>query len=244
MIIKIFKSLFLKVHRNLYRHYRKLFCEEIIVIGDSHANVFNHNLFLHDFPGYVFSVCSVGGATVSGLENPNSKTQALPLFINCVKKSKAKIIILLLGEVDTGFVIWYRAEKYKTQVSKYLDKAWDNYQQLLSMLSKTHQVVCISTPLPTIRDGQDWGEIANARKNVKATQLQRTKLTIEFNNGMRNFCEKNTITYLSFDEEAIGKDGLVNSSLLSENPNDHHYAMNVYAEIIITKLKQCIEQIN
>ena len=236
-----FKSFALKLCDYLYQRYRKLFYEEIIVLGDSHALVFRHSLLRTYFPNYFFRVVTVGGATVSGLKNPNSKTQALPIFMNHINNSKAKTAIVLLGEVDTGFVIWYRAEKYKTQVLEMLETAWTNYQQLLSELSRTHRVICISTPLPTIKDGQDWGEIANARSDVEATQLQRTKLTIQFNSGMRGFCERNAMTYLSFDEESIGQDGLVDSRLLNSNSNDHHYATSVYAEMIIHKLKKCIE---
>jgi hypothetical protein len=244
MIRSKFKSFTftLRAERYVRYRYKKLFCEEILVLGDSHASIFSHKCIRSFFSSYVFNVVSVGGATVSGLQNPNSKTQALPIFIDQVKKSKAKTIIISLGEVDTGFVIWYRAEKYQAQVSEMLDNACRNYQELLSILSKTHRVICISTPLPTIRDGQDWGDIANARKDVKATQLQRTNLTIQFNRNIQEFCKMSAITYLDFDDESIGRNGLVDGKLLNQNTADHHYDSHAYAEMIIQKLKMCIEQ--
>lgn len=219
---------------------KNLFRQEIMVLGDSHAAVFKHELISSSFPNYYFNIVCVPGATVSGLENPNSKTQAFQIFMSCIKNSKAKTTIVLLGEVDAGFVIWYRAEKYKIQVSEMLETALSNYQKLLSTLLETSQVICISTPLPTIKDGQDWGEVANARKDVKATQLERTKLTIQFNALMQDFCNKNGIRYLSFDNESIGENGLVDSRLLNFNSTSHHYAKHVYAEMIISKLKKCI----
>ena len=148
----------------------------------------------------------------------------------------------MLVEVDTGFVIWYRAEKYKTSVELMLDRAVDNYQHLLRVLSKQSHVICISAPLPTIQDGQNWGEIADARKCVKATQLQRTKLTIRFNKRMQKFCEMNGYSYLSLDDESLGQNGIVSKYLLNSKSSDHHYDRDKYADMIIKKLKARIEQ--
>jgi hypothetical protein len=220
----------------------RLFIEEVLVLGDSHALVFNSKKFKAYFGNHIFNVVIVGGATVSGLKNPNSKTQALPIFRDSIKKSTAARTILLLGEVDTGFVIWYRAEKNKTPIAIMLDRAIENYQRLLIEVSKKSRVICISTPLPTIQDGNDWGEIANARKNVKATQLERTALTIQFNKRIQEFCERNEFTYLSFDNESIGENGLVNPYLLNSDPNNHHYDIDKYADMLINKLKASLEQ--
>lgn len=218
----------------------RLFRREILVLGDSHSYVFNQESLQKSFPKYVFRVVAVHGATVSGLENPNSKTQALPIFINHCKKSRAQTALVLLGEVDTGFVIWYRAEKYNTSVEQMLSKALENYQRFLKTLSERFRVICISAPLPTIQDGQDWGEVANARKDVKATQLQRTELTIQFNKLMQGYCEAHQIPYLSLDRETLGANGLVDDQLLNSDVTDHHYDMSKYANLITDKLNGLI----
>ena len=54
----------------------------IIVLGDSHALVFLSRRFRRYFPLTKFDVCSVGGATASGLDNPNSLTAAYEMFSN------------------------------------------------------------------------------------------------------------------------------------------------------------------
>ncbi len=235
------KHILIKLHKYACLTYEKLFCEEILVLGDSHANIFNHINKSSFFPRYSFRVIAVRGATVSGLENPNSKTKALPIFMDNLSKSRAKIAITLIGEVDTGFLIWYRAEKYSTPVSEMLKQALKNYQKLLLILSKKYNVICISTPLSTIKDNISWGKIANARKECKATQLERTTLTLEFNKRMNTFCCKNDIDYFSFDEILLGKNGLVSDKLLNEYPADHHYSQGAYAEMINSRLKMYIE---
>lgn len=219
---------------------KRLFREEILVLGDSHAEVFHQKNFKLMFPNSFFNAVIVGGATVSGLKNPNSKTQSLPIFLTNLKHSKPKAVITLLGEVDTGFVIWYRAEKYQNSIESMLDKAIHNYQNFLNeiSISKNCPVICISTPLPTIDDGYNWGGyVANARKEVKATKFQRTKLTIEFNRRMRDFCESNNLFYISLDDEALGDNGLVRPDILNINGSDHHYDFEKYSNLLINKLK-------
>jgi hypothetical protein len=210
-------------------------------LGDSHAGIFSNKKFNNVFKRKFFNVISVGGATVSGLENPNAATQAIPIFNSNIKKSRAKIVIVLLGEVDTGFVIWYRAEKYKTSVAKMLDMAVQNYMRFLHELSMRFRVICVSTPLPTIRDGQNWGEIANARKDVQATLKQRTDLTIYFNEIIEKFCKNKNIKFIALDNKSLGRDGIVKPELLNTNPKDHHYNPETYSELLIQELKNIIE---
>jgi hypothetical protein len=227
-----------KLFRNgkvlLYRYTRRT---EILVIGDSHARVFDNAKFKRAFPQYFFNVVSISGASASGLENPNSKTQTLPIIMTNLNNSKADIVIALLGEVDAGFVIWYRAEKHQSPLATTFDKAVHNYQNLLRKIGTQSRTICISAPLPTIQDGNDWGKVANERRHVKATQLQRTELTLEFNQRIQAFCEANAIAYLPLDQESLGKDGLVNPFLLNLDANDHHYDMSKYADLIIGKLR-------
>lgn len=221
--------------------YKSFFCEEILVLGDSHVNVFYNIMLEHKFTGKYFNVVSVGGATVSGLENPHSITQAMPIFQRKIKKSKAKLCIVSLGEVDTGFVIWYRSEKNNASVEKMMNAAIMNYTSFLETLSNTFQVICISTPLPTIRDKQNWGKIANARKYVKATQKQRTDLTLRFNQIIGNFCGEKGILFVSLDEKSLDKNGTLKKELFHNNPNDHHYNSKTYSKMLIKELQKLIE---
>lgn len=216
----------------------KLIGEEILILGDSHVNVFKSWKFRFFFPRKFFQVISVGGATISGLENPTSKTQAYPKFIEGVRKSKAKTVIILLGEVDTGYVIWYRAEKYKESVDLMLRQAIDNYQNFLLEVAKSMKVICISSPLPTIKDGRPLGDVAKARMSVRATQKERTDLTIKFNASVMQFCNENEITYVNLDTVSLGRNGIVCDALLNSNPFDHHYEQAKYCELLTCNLRE------
>lgn len=204
----------------------------VLVLGDSHASVFSCEEITALLPGYSFEVTSVGGATVSGLQNPNAVTQARPRFISALEKTAATTVIVMLGEVDTGFVIWYRAQKHGTPVSQMLQLAIDNYQKLLKDIARTHEVICISTPLPTIRDDMDWGEVANLRREVAASLAERTLLTIKFNHLMESFCVSEGISYLNFDDQSTDDSGNLKESLRNSDPSDHHYDPSAHALMI------------
>lgn len=210
---------------------------EVLVLADSHGAVFRHDLFRQHFPDTTLDVRLVHGATASGMENPNSsQTQAYPIFMQALSASPAAKVIVTLGEVDTGFVIWHRAEKYGESVEAMGERAISAYTRLLGEIAATREVLCLSTALPTIRDGNVWGEVANLRKTVTATQLERTELTLWFNRRVQTGCSARGIDYLALDPVSLGLDGLVRPELLNPNPCDHHYDWTRYAELIIPRL--------
>ncbi len=211
--------------------------EVVLVLGDSHCEVFLHPALSSAFSEYKFNVIAVGGATVSGLQNPNSVTQALPKFQDALRTTKAHSIIFMLGEGDTGFVIWYRAQKYGLPVDTMYEQALSNYQKLLRNVSKYFHVVCISTPLPSIVDDNTWGEIANLRREVRATQQERTALTLRFNRDMQVFCEQSAIPYMMLDGLSLGKNGLLMDSMRHPDPTNHHYDPIKHAAIIEAPLR-------
>lgn len=214
--------------------------QEILVLGDSHTPVFNHLLFKQAFPDLFFNVVTVIGATASGLENPNSKTQAYPIFRTAIKNSSAKQAIIMLGEVDTGFVIWYRAQKYQESVTAMMDKAIASYSNFLTELKTQVKVICISTPLPTIQDGNNWGDIANARREVTASQKERTALTLAFNRTIADFCKQNGIHYIMLDDLSLGEHGVVKAELLNNDVSNHHYDPDQYSRLLVEGLAAVI----
>jgi hypothetical protein len=214
---------------------------EILVLGDSHVEVFIP--LERSFPGYYFNIVKVSGATISGLKHPKSKTQAMPIFNSAIAQSKADLCIVLLGEVDTGFVIWYRSQKHGISVDETLESTVSNYINFLKNISKKMSMVCISTPLPTIQDGQDWGEITNLRKDVTAKLKERTELTLKFNGKMEKLCLDNGFFFVNLDSQSLGNNGCVRKTLLNKNKNNHHYDRVAYANMLKPRVKKIVEQL-
>ncbi len=223
---------------SLVRKIRSWFVREnVFVLGDSHAATFYHWWFDVKFPHLVFQVVSVNGATASGLENPNSATQAYKIFDEALMRRRSKRYILLLGEVDTGFVIWHRAQRYDVPVEQMLAQAVERYSRFIAKVKTLGDVIVISAPLPTIPDEHSCGEIANLRREVKASQYERTQLTLTFNQRMCDFCNGIGVHFLGLDQDSLGGNGLVKRELLHPDPCNHHYHSKRYAQLLADKLR-------
>lgn len=219
-----------KFHFGVLLKLQSMFCEDVLVLGDSHARVFARPLLRRRLWRHHLRVVAVPGATASGLENPDSKTQALPKFEAALAATKARRAIVLLGEIDVGFVIWYRAQKYTIPVSEALEHACATYGAFLLRVQELGIApICVSAPLPTIEDGNDWGEVASLRRSIRATQRERTELTLRFNERVAAFCRAKNIAYIGLDEASTAPNGLVDPALLNPDPLDHHYNARAYA---------------
>lgn len=226
--------------------------ENILVLGDSHARVFgvsHARIFKKRFLKTLlfqkkFFVFSVLGATISGIENPNSKTQSRNIFRSAIEKYKGKVnkCIVLLGEVDTGFVLWHKHENDGTDINELLNLTVEKYARFLKEIDDAGmQVIVISAPLPTIKDDCAWGEVADLRKNIKADQLTRTKLTVQFNSIVNQICSEYSFVYLSMDDISLNKKtGLVKKIFRNISKKDHHYNRFIYSLALYFKLKRIL----
>jgi len=240
LIKPLLKSIKFSLKRELHklRNYSK---EPILVLGDSYSSIFRSELLCHD--RFYFDLVCVEGATVSGIKNPNSQTQAKPIFDKAIKRSKAEQCCVLLGEVDMGFTIWLRAESKSSDIELVFEDVVRKYIDFVTNVARSHKTYCISAPLPTIRDGQNWGEIANLRSSIKATQKERTELTVKFNKTIEDRLINSDVTFLNFDEESLSENGLIAAKLLNDNSLDHHYNTSEYAKMVSSKLMKLLNNI-
>lgn len=209
--------------------------------GDSHVGVFNYINKLNVLENTRISTVLVEGATSLGLVNPNSKTDALKIFnYNLQNIPKDSTLLFMLGEVDCGFVIWYRAEKYNIEVKKQLLESIRNYFAFLKHVENCgyKNIIVCTPPPPTIKDNHEWGGVANLRKEVTASQRERTELTIYYNNLLRGLCQNMNYQVLDTEKNFIDEvTGLVNKKFLNRNRLDHHLDNESAAAIYIQKLR-------
>lgn len=212
----------------------RLVGRKILVLGDSHAAVFRHVYWRLALFAWPLRTVSVGGATASGAENPNSTTRSSERYEAALLLRDYSGILVTLGEVDTGFLIWQRAKSKGISVEESYRKTIDQYFSFLAKLKGYAPVCVVSTPLPTIGDEveKSWGEIANLRKEIEASQLERTDLTLRFNRDVALFCEGSGIGHISLDQQSLGADGLVRGELLNRDSRDHHYQDLPYCRML------------
>lgn len=213
---------------------------KILCCGDSHARVFDYcNRIQNDL---AFDVCIVDGATAQGAVNPNSKTNALNIFEKKINSTHADKILIMLGEVDCGFIIWVRSKKYNIDVDDQINISIKNLFTFVDNIIATKKytnrdIIICGSVLPTIKDNLDKKFLNGARNEVEISQLERTKKTIEYNNLLKVNCHKYGYNYIEIVNDILGKDGVINDEFLNSNPNDHHLDNKKTSKLWLDKLK-------
>lgn len=196
-----------------------------IIFGDSHISAIRYA----DERGWVSKKCEfieVGGATAVGLRNPNSATNALDIFRKYLLPPKANSIpVMHLGEVDCGFVIWWRAARFAESVEDQLKYSVDSYRDFVRdiLYSGYSTVVITGATIPTILDGQDWGEVANKRRDISVSLKERTHLTIRYNAKLAEIAKIHNCPFIDISAEVLNPDtGVIDDHFRAEDPRDHH----------------------
>ena len=213
-----------------FQTYRLLLCYmiKILVLGDSHSEIFNYcNTKQRKIR---FEVVVVGGATAQGSVNPNSNTNALNIFkakLSELKHNNYEYVIINLGEVDCGFVIWYRKDKYNISIEDQLKITTDNLFNFINLeilpCFKSSKIIINGSVLPTIKDNTDKRYLTGARSEINASQIDRTILTITYNNILRKYSSANDHHYMDITNYILDNETkVINTKFLNKNIYDHH----------------------
>ena len=213
----------------------------ILVLGDSHVRVFEDWRFLWNFPRTRFDVVYIPGGTASGIGNQTSKTGAYNAFSTALNRQMHNLVLVNLGEVDTAYTLWMRAEASGRSVKDLMAASVQSYCAFLHEVKQQHTVVVLSACLPTLADHADSkDEVSKVRTAVSATQHERTALALDFNARIAAFCAQQTIPYLNCAQAALGPNGIVRHEWVNTKRYDHHYERTTYAHWLITELRSTI----
>ena len=200
--------------------------KNLLVLGDSHLEALNFaaDLGILNAGSHHFSI--VPGATAVGLRNPNSLTDAINIFRDSLLSQPIdSYVITHLGEVDCGFVMWWRAQKYGEGIEKQYRESIQAYSQFLNeILERGFAKVCIAgASLPTIQDGIDLGEVANKRAEINIGIRERTELTLRYNYSLKELANKLGISYFDITNAVLDHSSkVVHDFFRNPDPSDHH----------------------
>jgi hypothetical protein len=198
----------------------------LLALGDSHLEALKLAADLGILSVQTSHFSIVPGATVVGLRNPNSSTDAINIFrASLLNQSTDSHVIIHLGEVDCGFVIWWRAKQYGESIAEQLKESIDAYGQFVNELLEIGFVrICIvGASLPTIRDEVDFGEISNKRAEINIGIGQRTELTFEYNCALSDLARKMGVSYFDITDGVLDRtSNLVHDFFRNQNLWDHH----------------------
>lgn len=201
---------------------------KILVLGDSHGDVFNYcNKNQKDI---FFDVIIVPGATAQGAVNPNSKTDALNIFrkkLEEIKADKYDYVIINLGEVDCGHLIWYRRDKLNISIEDQLKVVTTNLftfaTKILALYFSPQKIIINGSVLPTIRDNTDRRFLDGTRSEITTSQHERTQLTLRYNSILKDLAANYGLNYMEITDSILDKEtGIIESKFLNKNPYNHH----------------------
>ena len=192
---------------------------QILVLGDSHSEVFR---FIDtENSEYFFPfICTVTGATAQGAVNMNSQTNALQVFNKQIEKygKKTNKLLIMLGEVDCGFLIWVRAKRLGIEVDEQIELSITN---LFSFIQDTLEannndylpsdIIIAGSILPVIEDNSALEHLNGVRAEADISQQLRTEKTLEYNHKLKERCEKEGYNYIDITTPTLGDNGLINT---------------------------------
>lgn len=198
----------------------------LLAVGDSHLEALKFAAGLGLLNAAAVDFCIVPGATAVGLRNPNSNTQALSLFREFVAlKARSSHVLVHLGEVDCGYLFWWRQQKYGEPVEKQMRESLSAYRGFMEELRAAgfRQLCIAGASLPTIRNGTDYGAVANMRSEVTADLGERTALTLRYNAELAAMAADMAIFYFDITEGVLNRaEGVVAAHFRNPNPLNHH----------------------
>lgn len=148
--------------------------DHLLFLGDSHVGVLREVRV----PGVWFRPYAVEGATASGILNPTSKTESYKRFtVRLARARRWQQILLLLGEVDCGYLIWHRSERLGLSVEEQLAFTLNSYTTFISRVigEGFSRVLVLSVPplLSVTRrlKGVMWPIFARGRPHHRLSAL-------------------------------------------------------------------------
>jgi hypothetical protein len=197
--------------------------ETIFVVGDSHTDIFNHNTY--SSKRQIYKDCKLNNMlSVNTFNAPNFVTYhigaALAYTTNATKSSFNSLnkteflikqgllpygskILCCFGEIDCRVHVKKQAEQSKISISNVIDNILHNYEEYLLYLRDMGYRVIAYGPVSSQKDSV---KIDSAFPRY-GSELERNKITEQFNKKLYEFCGKNRIAYFSVYEFLINSDG-------------------------------------
>jgi hypothetical protein len=208
----------------------------VLCIGDSHLEPMNLVRDSGHLTQTRLVVHAVGGATASGAQNPNSKTNAYATWLPYLSRLGPDVtVVSVLGEVDTGFLIFTRPDH-----DEGLARSVTRYQEFLDkeVLSRGAKLIVASVIPPVIEDYSTWPGPDGQKRDIDASWDQRNQMSSRFNDAMAAWCVERGAAYLDLGAGIRDERGRVRPEFRHPNSDDHHLEPNVGASIFQAALCQ------
>jgi hypothetical protein len=240
MILRRFRKSAVKFSRRVLNRLRG--GRRILVLGDSHCGVFEYG-FDHGLLDPHWLNCEiVGGATAYGLNNDQSATGAWQKYVAALKRyPRFDFVVIVLGECDCSYALWKKAEKLQVLPSVLIEHSMQGIRRLVALVKNRRQVrniILVGSILPTIEDAMAKAQAIVVRREVAATQQERTRLVLDYNLALSQLAREMGVGYFDLTAQTIDQQTGLLDRRFSAAPDDHHVSHPATGLLWATALRQ------
>jgi hypothetical protein len=131
-------------------------------------------------------------------------------------------------------------------VGETINAQWQPGKRYFSLVDKLlaagyPTVIITAASVPTIRDGQNWGAIANLRREISVSIRDRTALTLRYNSLLSAEATKRGLPFV--DPSATFVDpatGVIRDVFRHSDPLNHHLAPETAGPVWAEALNKAI----
>lgn len=200
----------------------------ILVLGDSHCGVFEY-CFDHGLLAPHWLNCEiVAGATAWGLNNDHSATRAWQKFDHALRRfADCDVVVIMLGECDCSFALWKKAERLNVPPETLVDHSLAGIRRLVERVRQDEsavprRIILVGAILPTVDDTAQTTQENILRRAVNASQAERTRLVLAYNERLGQLAESLGVAYFDLSIQTLDPEsGLVDGRFVA-CAEDHH----------------------
>jgi hypothetical protein len=209
----------------------------IKVIGDSHTSIFDG----YTGDEYFFDQTRVHGATARGSANPKTKTNSLELFREGLKDKKADKVIVGLGEVDCGYIIWWQNKFKQKSLEDALNESMDGLfkfvKEEVESIYKADEIVIMAVIPPVIEDNTNSKFLEGRRAEVNPSIDERLALTNLWNTKLAKRCKDLGYHCINMNSELLDENRRVKKEYRNPDQWNHHLWESSTIQVALNKLK-------
>ena len=148
-------------------------------------------------------------------------------------------MLISLGEVDVGFLVFLRAQENSHDVRAYTDIALTRYQEFVrqEVLARGARPIMISASMPTVESYSAWNGLNGLRRKVGASRAERAAETTYWNDRCAEWCRSAGGVWLDLTPATTYADGRVRQEYLNEDPENHHLRRDRYRTLVVGMLR-------
>lgn len=202
-------------------------------IGDSHVNTLVRVSRANCVSGVYLRGTIVQGAAALDLANARSHTHALKDYSEWLETTPHRhVLLFLLGEADVDYLVSRIPEKYR------MEEVLRPYTAFLSgYRDKGYRIVLVTVPLPAVRDGESGGDMEALRRRLHVGQRERTGLTLEYNQVLRDWARQYGAYLLDLDTDLLDPaTGVLREEYYCRNRADNHLEPTAFTDLLCRHL--------